>query len=58
LLDEGFSVLGGVSTDFSLGTHTFFFFFVAIVVVDFGASLSGFSTFILEGEATAFDLPL
>jgi hypothetical protein len=45
LLDEGFFVPGGVSTVFSLGTHTFFFFFVVGVVVDFGASLSSFSTF-------------
>jgi hypothetical protein len=56
LLDEGFSIPGGVSTTFSLGTHTFFFFFVAGVVVDFGASLSDFSTFFLEGEGTAFGL--
>jgi hypothetical protein len=34
LLDEGLSVLGGVSTDVSLGLHTFFFFLVAGVVVD------------------------
>jgi hypothetical protein len=35
LLDEGLSVLGGLSTDVSLGLHTFFFL-VAGVVVDLG----------------------
>jgi hypothetical protein len=34
LLDEGLSILRGVSTNVSLGLHTFFFFLVASVVVD------------------------
>jgi hypothetical protein len=33
LLDEGLSVLGGLSTDVSFGLKTFFFFLVAGVVV-------------------------
>jgi hypothetical protein len=34
LLDEGLSILEGVSTDVSSSLHTFFFFLVAGVVVD------------------------
>jgi hypothetical protein len=53
LLDEGFSVPGGVGTgvSFFLSIHIFFFFGV---VVNFGASSCTFHTFFLEGMGTTY----